>query len=54
MQIVNFKYEKINQNLYRIYFQKQLGKGEYCFMSTVNSATQGKSSKMYDFGVIIE
>ena len=54
LQIINFKYEKINQNIYRIYFQKPLVNGEYCFMPTVNSATQGKSSKMFDFGVNIE
>jgi hypothetical protein len=53
-QIISFKYEKISQNLYRIYFPKPLVNGEYCFMPTVNSSTQGKSSKMYDFSIKIE
>lgn len=53
-QVVNFKYEKINQNLYRIYFPKPLENGEYCFMPTINSATQGQTSKMYDFGIKVE
>lgn len=54
VQVVSFKYEKINENIYRIYFQKPLGNGEYCFMPSINSATQGNSSKMYDFGVSVE
>lgn len=54
MQIINFKYEKINQNLYRIYFPKQLEQGEYCFMPTINSSTQGQASKIFDFGITFE
>lgn len=53
-QLVNFKYEKINDNLFRVYFVKPLLDGEYCFMPTVNSSSQGNAAKMYDFGVKIE
>lgn len=50
-QLVNFKYEKINDNLFRVYFPKPLVNGEYCFMPTINSSSQGNAAKMYDFGV---
>ena len=53
-QVISFKYEQINQNLYKVYFPKALISGEYCFMPTVNSATQGKSSKMFDFSIKTE
>lgn len=50
-QIINFKYEKINDNLYRVYFIESLDPDEYCFMTNYYSSTHGQTSKMYDFGV---
>lgn len=50
-QVVKFKYEKINDNLFRVYFTEPLDSGEYCFMTNYNSALKGQVSKLYDFGV---
>jgi hypothetical protein len=53
-QVINFKYEKINDNLFRVYFDDPLDKGEYCFMTNYNSSTKGQVSKLYDFGVHLD
>jgi hypothetical protein len=53
-QVVKFKYEKINDNLFRVYFDDALDTGEYCFMTNYNSSTKGQVSKLYDFGVHLD
>jgi len=50
---VAFKYEKTSQGVYRVYTEKPLEAGEYCFMYAGGSATYvgSPSQKVYDFGV---
>jgi hypothetical protein len=55
-EIANFKYKKIDNNLYEIYFQ-DLKPGEYCFVYMDNSKSNlaylntNNNSKVFDFSV---
>jgi hypothetical protein len=55
-EIANFKYKKIENNLYEIYFQ-DLKPGEYCFVYMDNSKSNlaylntNNNSKVFDFSV---
>ncbi len=56
--IVNFKYEKISANTYKIKFDKDLNPGEYCFLYLGNNNNApylqwyGQNNfKVFDFGV---
>jgi hypothetical protein len=50
---IPFKYEKISQGVYKIYTEKPLKKGEYCFMYAGGTATYASAplQKVYDFGI---
>lgn len=50
---VPFRYEKLGQGVYRVYFEKPLIKGEYAFMYAGAISANGTSAlqKAYDFGV---
>jgi hypothetical protein len=53
--IINFKYEKVSGNTYRVYFPDGLDSGQYCFVYTGNNngltyfATN--MVKVFDFGI---
>jgi hypothetical protein len=56
--IVNFKYEKISANTYKIKFDKDLSPGEYCFLYLGNNNNAAyvqwygqNNFKVFDFGV---
>ena len=52
---VSFKYEKISPGVYRVYTEKPLKKGEYCFMYAGATASAGYGNapvqKVYDFSI---
>lgn len=51
---IQFKYEKVSPGVYRVYAEKPLEKGEYCFMyAGATSTVMGAApiQKVYDFGV---
>lgn len=51
---VQFKYEKISKGVFRVYFEKPLEKGEYCFMYAGSSplGLYGMTlDKVYDFSI---
>ena len=57
--IVNFKYEKVSSNTYKIKFEKDLGAGEYCFLYLGNNNNAAYAQiygqnnfKVFDFGII--
>lgn len=56
--IVNFKYEKISANTYKIKFDKDLSPGEYCFLYLGNNNNAAyvqwygqNNFKVFDFGI---
>lgn len=56
--IINFKYEKISANTYKITFPKDLNEGEYCFFYLGNNTNQNmmygfgqNNFKVFDFGI---
>ena len=54
--IVDFKYKKVTDNLYEIYFPNQLTIGEYCFVymagvSKEYSFLQTSNFKVFDFSI---
>lgn len=48
---VNFKYEKLTDNIFKIYFNVPLKKGQYCFIPPVSSVSRENKITVYDFGV---
>ena len=50
---IAFKYEKVSPGVYKVYTEKPLDAGEYCFMYAGGTATYGTAplQKVYDFGV---
>jgi hypothetical protein len=47
-----FKYNKLENGLYEIYFEEALEPGEYCFMYAGSMSASGSANpKVYDFGV---
>ncbi len=52
--IVNFKYERVSGNTYKITFKEELKPGEYCFMYSGDHQTYDRSGsgiKIFDFGI---
>jgi len=54
--IVNFKYKKISDNTYRVYFPSGLEPGQYCFTYAGNNNSNPyflnqNNIKVYDFGI---
>jgi hypothetical protein len=54
--IIDFKYKKVSDNLYEIYFPNQLTAGEYCFVymagvSKEYSFLQTSNFKVFDFSI---
>jgi hypothetical protein len=50
---VDFEYEKLTNNIYKISFRRPLPIGEYCFVyagSNINSSTSA-TYKVFDFGI---
>lgn len=53
-EVVDFKYKKIDENLFEIYFPNGLVEGEYSFVYIVNSPglySQSNQPKVFDFSV---
>lgn len=54
-QIVSFKFEKLEEGKYRVYFEKPLEEGEYCFHYANALVDQDNvkiaAPKVYDFGI---
>jgi hypothetical protein len=56
--IVNFKYEKVSANTYKIKFEKDLSPGQYCFYYWGNNNSMtfqwyGQNNfKVFDFGIV--
>ena len=58
-KIISFKYSKVSKQLYKITFNGDLKKGQYCFYYAGNSTNQGvlgnfysqNAIKLFDFGV---
>lgn len=50
---VNFKYEKVTGNTYKITFQEDLKPGEYCFLYSSNTSVyEQNKAKVFDFGIM--
>ncbi|MBI3139889.1 MAG: hypothetical protein HYZ15_15025 [Sphingobacteriales bacterium] len=56
--IVSFKYEKLSENTYKVYFEKNLSPGEYCFFylgnrnnSSIVQWYNQNNFKVFDFGI---
>lgn len=48
----SFKYNKLENGIYEIYFEEAVEPGEYCFMYAGSMSTSGTTNpKVYDFGV---
>jgi len=59
--IIVFKYEKIAESTYKVWFTKRLKNGEYCFYYIGNNTNQSafriygqNNFKVFDFGVLTE
>jgi hypothetical protein len=51
-QRVSFKYTKLENGIYEIYFEEDLEAGEYCFMYAGSMSASGTANpKVYDFGI---
>jgi hypothetical protein len=51
-QRVSFKYTKLENGIYEIYFEENLEAGEYCFMYAGSMSASGSTNpKVYDFGI---
>lgn len=51
-QRVSFKYTKLENGIYEIYFEEDLESGEYCFMYAGSMSASGSANpKVYDFGI---
>lgn len=51
-QKVSFKYSKLENGIYEIYFEEKLEPGEYCFMYAGSMSASGSANpKAYDFGI---
>lgn len=49
---IAFKYEKISQGVYKVYFEPNIKAGEYCFMYAGDTGGNSKIiQKVYDFGI---
>jgi hypothetical protein len=58
-QIELFKYDRVRDNLFRVYFEKGLQSGEYCFVYAGSGAVEGSGNagdvsqvKVFDFGIV--
>ena len=50
---VRFKFQKLSQGLYKVYFSEPLPPGEYCLTFAGSGAANGTTSyKVFDFGVV--
>lgn len=50
---VNFKYEKVTGNTYKITLQEDLKPGEYCFLYSNNTSVyEQNKAKAFDFGIM--
>lgn len=50
---IGFRFEEIDVGVYRVYFDKPLKSGEYCFVYAGAVATNaGMGQKVFDFGII--
>ena len=48
----SFKYNKLENGIYEVYFEEDIEPGEYCFMYAGSLAASGSANpKVYDFGV---
>ncbi len=50
---IEFKFEKISKGIYKVFTEKPLEKGQYCFMYAGGATTYGHApmQKVYDFSV---
>ena len=53
--IVNFKYKKISENTFKIFFPEGIAPGEYCFVYAgniqSNAFINSNNIKVYDFSI---
>lgn len=51
-QKISFKHEKVSQGVYKVYLEKAIPKGEYCFMYAGGTTAYGSPlQKVFDFGI---
>lgn len=48
---VKFKYERLSNQIFKIYFEKPLAAGQYCFIPAVTSIEDNEKIVVYDFGI---